>query len=122
MEFRILTSQDLFFVGSASLLSTMALEATQRDRRTACVVGAVTCSVSYLECVINGLYEHAGQARRPTKLQKALASVWSDAVDRQRVLTKYQIALAHHCVLSNCGISAFVSVPFSTSSRATFSM
>jgi hypothetical protein len=49
--------------------------------------------VSYLECVINGLYEHAGQAHRPTKLQKALASVWSEGFDHQGVLTKYQFAL-----------------------------
>jgi len=53
------------------------------------------CSVSFLECSINGLY---GQAKNPygraTKLHRALASIWSEAFDRQPILAKYQIALA----------------------------
>jgi hypothetical protein len=56
-----------------------------------CVLGAITCSVSFLECCINGLYHYA--AGRRTEPHKALSAVWREGGDRQPTLAKYQIAL-----------------------------
>lgn len=50
--------------------------------------------MSFLECSINGLYDYAQHPARATNLLRALASVWSEAFDRQPILAKYQIALA----------------------------
>jgi hypothetical protein len=56
-------------------------------------LGSVVCSVSFLECSVNGLYDDA-TTQRATKLHRALASVWSEGFDRQPILNKFQIALA----------------------------
>jgi hypothetical protein len=99
MRFELMTLQDRFYLGSALDLAALSLEEqrrandSRRSRHEACVVGAITCSVSFLECSINGLYEYAKDHHRPTKFHKALASVWSEAFDRLPVLSKYQIAL-----------------------------
>jgi len=99
MRFEIITFQDRFHLRSALDLAALSLEEQRRandnrpSRHEACVVGAITCSVSFLECSINGLYDYAKDHHRPTKFHKALASVWSEAFDRQPVLSKYQIAL-----------------------------
>jgi hypothetical protein len=102
MDVRLVTNQDLFFLSSALDLARLAsslprpsdAETDKTDRSQACVLGSVVCSVSFLECSINGLYDYAQRPARTTKLLRALASVWSDAVDRQPILAKYQIALA----------------------------
>jgi hypothetical protein len=100
---KIGTAQDLFYLESAFELSVIATRnekrllssvGSARRPRQACVVGAVTCSVSFLECTINGLYEDAFKVWRPTKFHESLKSVWSDAFDRQPILAKYQLALA----------------------------
>jgi hypothetical protein len=99
MEFWMVTEQDLFFLSSALDLARLASilpppSDHDTDRRQACVLGSVVCSVSFLECSINGLYDYAQHPARATKLLRALASVWSEAFDRQPILAKYQIALA----------------------------
>ena len=99
MQFEIETSQDRFYLRSALDLAALSLEEQGRandnrpSRHQACVIGAITCSVSFLECSINGLYDYARDLHRPTKFHNALASVWSEAFDRQPILSKYQIAL-----------------------------
>lgn len=97
MPVSIRTQQDLFFLTSALDLARLASTLSppspaETDRRQACVLGSVICSVSFLECSINGLYDDA-KVMRATKLHRALASVWSEAFDRQPILAKYQIAL-----------------------------
>jgi len=100
MEFWIVTSQDLFYLQSALDLANLAiaqrdvLKMGEYDSPKACVLGAVMCSASFLECSINGLYDYARRPVRTTKLHHALATVWSEAFDRQPMLAKYQIALA----------------------------
>jgi hypothetical protein len=64
MAFWIRTQQDLFFLSLAldlaRLASTLAPpSAAETDSRQACVLGSVICSVSFLECSINGLYDDA---------------------------------------------------------------
>jgi len=85
MEYWIRTQQDLFFLSSAVDLPRLAyslspLANEETDSRQACVLGAVICSVSFVECSINGLYDYAHQPSRNTKLHRALASVWSDGL------------------------------------------
>jgi hypothetical protein len=95
----MVTDQDLFFLSSALDLARLASSLpppsdAETERRQACVLGSVVCSVSFLECSINGLYDYAQHPTRATKLLRGLASVWSEAFDRQPILAKYQIALA----------------------------
>jgi hypothetical protein len=98
MDFEIVTSQDYFYLDSSVELAALASEEEQKSepqqrRRTACVVGAITCSTSFIECTINGLYQYAQSPARQTKFHKALASVWSEAFERLPILAKYQLAL-----------------------------
>ena len=100
MEFWIYTQQDSFFLRSAldlALLSCAQPEdhnSSERDTRRACILGAVMCSACFLECCINGLYDYAHSPySRTTKLHRALASVWSEGLDRLSMLAKYPIAL-----------------------------
>ena len=100
MTISISTQQDLFYLRSGIDLAKLArnmpsnLEDAGDDARRACILGAVMCCASFLECSINGLYDYARTAYRRTKLHKALESVWSEGFDKQPVLAKYQIALA----------------------------
>jgi len=104
-HFVISRSLDFFYIESALELSYIAAGRSREPissaeslsiegPRQACVIGAIACSVSFLECTINGLYEDAIHAvARPTRFHRSLASVWSDAFDRQPILAKYQLAL-----------------------------
>jgi hypothetical protein len=100
MEYWFVTLQDLFYLRASldlahlSLTRTVDAHPSGSDPQKACVLGAVMCSVSFLECSINGLYEYARSPVRGTKLHQALASVWNEGFDRQPMLAKYQIALA----------------------------
>lgn len=99
MAFWIFTNQDWFFLSSALDLARLASSLpppskVETDKRQACVLGSVVCSVSFLECTINGLYDYAQHPARATSLLRTLASVWSEGFDRQPILAKYQIALA----------------------------
>jgi len=100
MEYWFITLQDLFYLRAALDLAHLSLTRTteadrgRSDPQKACVLGAVMCSVSFLECSINGLYDYARRPIRGTKLHQALASVWNEGFDRQPMLAKYQIALA----------------------------
>lgn len=100
MAIRIITFLDAFYLQSALDLAILSFDEAagtveiQSTRYGACVIGAVTCSASFLECMVNGLYTNALQRPRPTKLHRALRSVWSEGFDRQPILAKYQIALA----------------------------
>ena len=99
MHFEIVTLQDRFYLRSALDLAALSFEEQVREnqskpsRHEACVIGAIMCSVSFLECSINGLYDDARHPHRRTKLHKALANIWSEAFDRQPILSKYQVAL-----------------------------
>ena len=100
MEYWVVTLQELFYLRAGLDLALQSLkraagaEHAGSDPRRACVLGAVMCSVSFLECSINGLYDYARRPARGTKLHQALASVWGEGFDRQPLLAKYQIALA----------------------------
>jgi len=100
MEYWVVTLQELFYLRAGLDLALQSLkraagaELAGSDPRRACVLGAVMCSVSFLECSINGLYDYARRPARGTKLHQALASVWGEGFDRQPLLAKYQIALA----------------------------
>lgn len=97
---RIRTLQDVFYLNSAFDLALLSEQLQHEDGtggtagRTACVVGAVTCAVSFLECSINGLYEYAKQLSRPTKFHKALRDVWDEKADHLPMFSKYHIAIA----------------------------
>jgi hypothetical protein len=98
VSIEIVTSQDYFYLSSGVELALLAVEEEQKSkpeqtRHTACVVGAITCSTSFIECTINGLYQYAQSPIRRTKFHNALASVWSEAFERLPILAKYQLAL-----------------------------
>jgi hypothetical protein len=98
VDFEIVTSQDYFYLGSAVELAALAIEEEQKSepqerRYAACVVGAITCSTSFVECTINGLYQYAQSPARNTKFHRALASVCSEAFERLPIIAKYQLAL-----------------------------
>jgi hypothetical protein len=100
MRIQIRTMMNHFYLGAAlSLAQTSCQEGslgtTGPFRQTqACVVGAVTCAVSFMEISINSLFEEGVWTSRETKFKKALREVWSEGFDRQALLAKYQIALA----------------------------
>jgi hypothetical protein len=98
---QIVTSQDHFYISSAVELAAIALEEEPKAqsrlfyqrRHPACVIGAVTCSVSFLECTINGLYEDASKHTKGLKFHRSLQSIWSETFERLPILAKYQLAL-----------------------------
>jgi hypothetical protein len=100
LSMRFVTPLDVFYLQSAFDLAALSFDEeakgveSQPRKHHACVIGAVTCSVSFLECIVNGLYDEAFHRSRTTKFQRALESVWSEGFDRQPTLAKYQIALA----------------------------
>jgi len=99
LRYQIVTFQDFFYLSSAVELALLAIRERpesddhETNRYAACVIGSTTCSVSFLECTINGLYTDAASHERPTKFHKSLASVWGEAFDRLPILAKYQLAL-----------------------------
>jgi hypothetical protein len=96
------TLQNFFYIASALDLAKLAAfdvnnQPLSKEGKAACVFGAVTASVAFLECSINGLYEHAASRfGRQTKYRGLLASVYHDKLkfDNLPYLTKYQVALA----------------------------
>ncbi|HWS17187.1 MAG TPA: hypothetical protein VN223_04195, partial [Candidatus Elarobacter sp.] len=60
MPFRRITLNNFFYLSSAFGLTQIAAnQGLEAEYRKACVFGAVTASVAFLECSINGLYAHA---------------------------------------------------------------
>lgn len=101
MPIKKLTFQNMLFLSAAFELAAAAREEeegptsqSRPERKKGLVIGAITSSVAFLECTVNGLYEHAKDAGKPTQFHRTLASVWSDGFERQPILAKYQLALA----------------------------
>lgn len=102
MAYKKFVAQNLFYLSSALELAKMAATMRGRPRitdeqKTACVLGAVVASVAFLECSINGLYEHAAsRIGRKTKYRRMLSAVHHDKLKFGNLpwLTKYQVALA----------------------------
>src|SRR5215467_7924400 len=96
MPIKSVTIQDVFFLTSAVELAAITVEEPRQElvnvasRHKACVVGAIVCSVSFLECSINGLYEDAAHHSRKTTFHKALSSVWGNKFEQLPILEKYQ--------------------------------
>jgi hypothetical protein len=111
MAVRHFTLQNYFYLVSALRLTGMAAETRKfkviinQEREMSCALGAVTASVAFLECSINGLYAHAAsRIGRQTNYRKLLASLYHDKLKFANLpwLTKYQaaLALAHKPVFS----------------------
>jgi hypothetical protein len=98
MPFRRIVLNNFFYLYSALRLTKLAINdgATDDDKK-ACVFGAIAASVAFLECSINGLYEHsASHLGRMTNYRRLLASVFHEKLKFANLpwLTKYQVALA----------------------------
>lgn len=102
MAYKKFVAQNLFYLSAALELAKMAASKRKRpkisdEQRIACVLGAVAASVAFLECSINGLYEHAAsRIGRKTVYRRLLSSVYHDKLKFGNLpwLTKYQVALA----------------------------
>jgi hypothetical protein len=103
MAFQRISLNNFFYLSAA--LGFTSLAATNRDwpveSKKYCAFAAVTGSVTFLECSINGLYAHAdGRLGRKTNYRRLLASVFHEKLKFSMLpwLTKYQVALAlgHH--------------------------
>lgn len=103
MAVKSYTVQNLFYLWSASELTKLAAAASGKPRRIRAlrqpplVLGAVTASVAFLECSINGLFAHAAsRIGRKSNYRQLLASIYHDKLKFANLpwLTKYQVALA----------------------------
>lgn len=102
MPTKSFTLQNLFYLWSAGWLTKLSLAKGRRKNRMEnhsipCVLGAVTASLAFLECSINGLYGHASsKLGRKTNYRRMLSSIYHDKLKFANLpwLTKYQIALA----------------------------
>jgi hypothetical protein len=98
MPFQRIVLNNFFYLSSALRLTSLAANPeVDEDHRRACAFGAVAASVAFLECSINGLYEHAAsRLGRMTNYRRLLASVFHEKLKFANLpwLTKYQVALA----------------------------
>jgi hypothetical protein len=98
MPYRRVTLHNFFYLSSALQLTFLSAQSgLDEDGKRACVFGAIAASVAFLECSINGLYEHAAsRLGRMTNYRRLLASVFHEKLKFSNLpwLTKYQVALA----------------------------
>jgi hypothetical protein len=98
MPFQRIVLNNFFYLSSAFGLTQIAVNQGLEDEyKKACVFGAITASVAFLECSINGLYAHAAShLGRMTNYRRLLASVHHEKLKFTNLpwLTKYQVALA----------------------------
>ena len=81
MAVKAFTLQNIFYLDAAAELARLAVRGSKGRRKTGyvipCVVGAVTASVAFLECSVNGLYSHAASRMgRKTNYRRLLVSVY----------------------------------------------
>ncbi|HST77526.1 MAG TPA: hypothetical protein VLN58_03465 [Verrucomicrobiae bacterium] len=102
MPYRKFTLQNYFYLLPALRLTELTAEKRKikrlnEEQQVSCVLGAVTASVAFLECSINGLFAHAAsRIGRQTNYRKLLSSLYHDKLKFANLpwLTKYQAALA----------------------------
>ena len=98
MPYRRARLHNFFYLSSAYELTRLsAVDGLNSDQKIACVLGAIAASVAFLECSVNGLYEHAANKfGRMTSYRRLLGSVFHEKMRFAYLpwLTKYQVALA----------------------------
>src|ERR1019366_1942058 len=85
---------DHLYLDAAFYLAKASSEQGSNNKQNrALAVGALACSVSFLDVCINSLFQE-GVSSRKTKFRKALSDAWNQKFDRQPTLVKLQKALA----------------------------